>query len=245
MPQTNYLRFAVALCCMPGFVHAFVNGTFDDPTIVGSAGQIFPVALDVGGDGANLDDGWLDGQSGTWEITDGQLVRTDNTRFSQRGIGQAFSNPGFASGEEVILSFDYNYTSDTPLDFGLWGIPDSLPLNLNNWAAFAGDSVTIANAEVNLSNGDIGNYDLVELSLQTLGGDSTNVAGTYEESVTLSDDFDIFIFVIAAELNNTANRVAEFDNFSLGVIPEPSHAALLGSLVVAAVCVFRSRRRES
>lgn len=228
----------------------FVNGDLSTATDLALAersnNQIFPFATDIGGDGNNLDDGWISSGTNTaWTITGGKLVRTDNTRFSPLGVGQNFTNPGFATGSQVILSFDYNYTSDTPADFGLWGVPNSLPL-VNNWLPFAGDSINLASATINLNNGDTGNYDLVELTKQTLGGASTNVSGTYQETITLTGDYDIFIFALASELNNTANRVGEFDNFSLAAVPEPAHVGLvLGCLAVPGLAIRRVRRMRS
>jgi len=194
-----------------------VDGSFD-VGFAGSTSKIAGDALNIGGDGLLIDDGWINGTSNAWTISSGVVSRgsSNHQKYSPRGFGQIVSNSaGYASGQDVVFSFDYNLTpGNAGFRYVLYGVTGDSS-GQTGWLLHNGDSVAIGGGSVGVNGGPEpnGNYLFTELD----GGPSqTGVlsgAGSYSATVTLGDDYDFFVVAFATDNDN--NAASSLDNVSL------------------------------
>lgn len=184
-----------------------IDGGFNNG-FAGTASILSGDAVDIGGDGLLIDDGWIDGVTNGWSISANTASRgpTNANKFSSRGFGQMVSNSaGYANGQDIVLSFDYDLSPGN-LGFGyvLYGVTGD-STGQTAWESFNGDGVKISVGEVGPSGGSgtAGSYVLTELSGGPSNVGALNGAGSFSDTITLGDDYDFFIIAFATDVDQS------------------------------------------
>jgi hypothetical protein len=240
---------AIALFLLPGLSRAnMIADPGFDVGFVASTGSLSGDTPAVGGDGLNIDDGWINNSfngADQWLVSGGKAVRDFSAnRFRQSGFGQIVTNAeNVLSGDSLTLAFDFTAKAPTGLMYRAYGITQT---GGSSWLTFNGDGVELSGTlDIDGGPEPAGNYDFASIAYGALGVNTLD-SGTHSIDIALTNDYEYFFVGFSAELDNLSGALAEVDNVRLfetppspgGAVPEPLALGLVG-LASLSLCARR------
>jgi len=201
--------------------------------IIGVANPFDGDALDIGGDGLAIDDGWMIVREDRWTKAGGVLTRTTLNAYSDYGIGMFVTNSETASDNTLTFSFSYDIAEAAGAEarYAVYGITDDNGGGpwLGSWGDGVNPNTLVATVP---QDPPTNNYTFTELMRADVptGADSVSV------DAVLAADYDYYFVGFSAD-NDTSGTV-QFSNVSL--VPEPMTLSLLG---LGSLVALRRRRK--